>query len=257
MDELEQQRAVARVALEAIGDSGFALAGSGAIREHGVIVRPTRDVDLFTPNLDPKAFSAAVARVESAWREAGWDVMTRAQHAGHTRFLVHIPDGLATEVELGVDWRAKTPARLDVGPVLDLEDAVGNKISALYGRSAPRDFLDVDAIRQSGLFSDAALLELSEDRDPGFDRQLFARQLQQVSRIDHGAVEAYEVSPQQWAGVQQRTTDWSQQILEPQDTSGAAGPASRPQGAPPPNRSGMPGVDEISGMPPGTWAPSM
>lgn len=144
-----------------------------------------------------------------------------------------------------------------MGPVLDLEDAVGNKVSALYGRSAPRDFLDVDAIRQSGLFSDAALLELSEDRDPGFDRQLFARQLQQVSRIDHGAVEAYEVSPQQWAGVQQRTTDWSQQILEPQDTSGEAGPASRHQGAPPPNRSGMPGVDEISGMPPGTWGPSM
>lgn len=256
MDELEQQRAVARVALEAIGDSGFALAGSGAIREHGVIARPTRDVDLFTPNLDPKAFSAAVARVESAWREAGWDVMTRAQHAGHTRFLVHIPDGRATEVELGVDWRAKTPARLDVGPVLDLEDAVGNKVSALYGRSAPRDFLDVDAIRQSGLFSDAALLELSEERDPGFDRQLFARQLQQVSRIDHGAVEAYEVSPQQWAGVQQRTTGWSQQILEPGDTSGATAPIS-PNRAPQPLRPGTPSVDEITGMQPGAWGPSM
>lgn len=112
MDELEQQRAVARVALEAIGDSGFAMAGSGAIREHGVIARPTRDVDLFTANVDPESFSAAVARVEEAWRDAGRDVMTRAKHPGHTRFLVQIPDGLATEVELGVDWRAKSPARL-------------------------------------------------------------------------------------------------------------------------------------------------
>lgn len=86
---------------------------------------------------------------------------------------------------------------------------------------------------------------------------LFARQLQQVSRISPGAVEPYGVSVEEWSAVQQRTADWSQQILEPQDTSGAAGPASRHQGAPPPNRSGMPGVDEISGMPPGTWGPSM
>lgn len=60
MNELEQQRVVTRVALEAIGESGFALAGSSAIREHGLINRPTRDVDLFTSNRDPDTFTAAV-----------------------------------------------------------------------------------------------------------------------------------------------------------------------------------------------------
>ena len=45
----EEQRRIARLALEAAGDeAGFALAGSGAIREHGLIDRPTEDVDLFT-----------------------------------------------------------------------------------------------------------------------------------------------------------------------------------------------------------------
>ena len=44
------QREVARIALDSL--EGFALAGSGAIREHGVIDRPTEDVDLFTANAD-------------------------------------------------------------------------------------------------------------------------------------------------------------------------------------------------------------
>jgi hypothetical protein len=39
--EVAVQRAVARIALA--GVAGFALAGSGAIREHGVIDRPTED----------------------------------------------------------------------------------------------------------------------------------------------------------------------------------------------------------------------
>lgn len=44
--EVAVQRKVARIALA--GVAGFALAGSGAIREHGVIDRPTEDIDLFT-----------------------------------------------------------------------------------------------------------------------------------------------------------------------------------------------------------------
>lgn len=143
-----------------------------------------------------------------------------------------------------------------MGPVLDLEDAVGNKVSALYGRVAPCDFLEVDAIRRSGTFSDAALLELSEDRDPGFDRMLFARQLQQVSRISPGAVEPYGVSAEEWSAVQQRTADWSQQILEPEGASGTTTPISRNR-QPQTPRPGTPSIDEITGMPPGAWGPSM
>ncbi|SHE24479.1 hypothetical protein [Actinomyces glycerinitolerans] len=45
----EEQRRITRLALEAAGEeSGFTLAGSGAIREHGLIDRHTEDVDLFT-----------------------------------------------------------------------------------------------------------------------------------------------------------------------------------------------------------------
>ena len=42
------QRFVTTLLLNHIGPAGFALAGSGAIREHGITDRLTHDVDLFT-----------------------------------------------------------------------------------------------------------------------------------------------------------------------------------------------------------------
>jgi hypothetical protein len=43
------QAEIAEVALRAIGPEGFALAGAGALVAHGVISRPTQDLDLFSP----------------------------------------------------------------------------------------------------------------------------------------------------------------------------------------------------------------
>ena len=44
---VEYLRQVAEAALAAVEGTSFALAGAGAIREHGLIDRPTQDVDLF------------------------------------------------------------------------------------------------------------------------------------------------------------------------------------------------------------------
>lgn len=46
----------------------------------------------------------------------------------------------------------------EVGPLLSQSDAVGNKFAALYGRGEARDFVDVDAIRADGRFTDEQLL---------------------------------------------------------------------------------------------------
>jgi hypothetical protein len=54
------QREIAKAALSFVHDSDFALAGSGAIREHGLISRPTEDIDLFTTNTDAVSFSRNV-----------------------------------------------------------------------------------------------------------------------------------------------------------------------------------------------------
>jgi len=43
------QAEVARVAVAAAEDRGFALAGGNALGAHGLVDRPTQDVDLFSP----------------------------------------------------------------------------------------------------------------------------------------------------------------------------------------------------------------
>ena len=70
-----RQRNIARLALQAAGaHSGFALAGSGAIREHGLIDRPTEDVDLFTVQGAVQEFGPALDRIVHGLHEAGYKI---------------------------------------------------------------------------------------------------------------------------------------------------------------------------------------
>ncbi|MDQ1106620.1 nucleotidyl transferase AbiEii/AbiGii toxin family protein [Nocardioides zeae] len=229
------QQRVAAVALRSAAASGFALAGAGAIRAHGVTDRPTQDVDLFTTQTDPAAFSAAVDEVVAGLGNEGFQVAALRRLDGFARLQVlapptpatteehrpggpEDPSGLVVEVDLGIDWRAHPPVTLDVGPVLALEDAVANKVLALYSRGEVRDYLDVDAIRQTGRFNDDELLTAAAERDPGFEPLMFGRQLRGVERAEPAAVEPYGLDADDLAAVQARLTLWSAQI----DPAGAS-----------------------------------
>ncbi len=206
------QREVARIALA--GVDGFALAGSGAIREHGMIDRPTEDVDLFTTSQDVSEFSAAVDQVTEQLRGSGFTVDQVRRAAQFARLHVATSDGRQLDVDLGVDWRQDDPVRLDVGPVLSLADAVGNKVSALYSRGEARDYLDVDAIRRSGRFSDAELVTAAAERDAGFEVGMFAQQLAGVGRLTLRDVRGYGVTAEDLEGVKTRCTRWADTLLQ-------------------------------------------
>lgn len=127
IDDEQLQRELTAVALDALAGRSFALAGSGAIREHGFVDRPTHDVDLFTSDLDPVAFDASVDRLIDAVRELGHrvDEIRRSQHFAQLRITT--PTGRGVDMDLAVDWREFDPVTLAVGPVLSVEDAVGSK----------------------------------------------------------------------------------------------------------------------------------
>ncbi|SPT53652.1 Nucleotidyl transferase of uncharacterised function (DUF1814) [Actinomyces bovis] len=217
----EAQREVTRIALAGIAEAGFVLAGSGAIRAHGVINRPTEDVDLFTMLQDHDVFAQAVARVVSDLREGGYEVEEICRTAQFARLQVRAADGLRLDVDMGVDWRENDPVRLDIGPVLSVEDAVGNKVAALYSRCEPRDYLDVDAIRRWGRFTDEELVSAAAERDPGFELIMFAHQLESVRRVTLRDVERYGVSAEQLEGVKERCTQWAARLRGESGNSGA------------------------------------
>jgi len=221
MSDLEYQRDVTRLALDALASGGFALAGSGAIREHGIIDRPTQDIDLFTSVTSTDAFAVSTQRLAEAMRVRGLEVVERRSAPQFANFSVTSPTGQTVEVDLGVDWRAAEPVTLSVGPVLSLEDAVGSKVIAVYSRAEVRDYLDLDAIRESKRFTDEQLLDLAADRDPGFDVTMFAGQLEQIVRITSTIrVQEYGVEAPELAQLKSRLSGWANELRSDPPTLG-------------------------------------
>ena len=101
----------------------------------------------------------------------------------------------SAKVELGLDWRKNKPISLAVGPVLHADDAVANKVCALFGRAEVRDYVDVDAILASGRYTEDELLDLAADHDPGFDRSWFAEALAAIDRLPDRLFQPYGLGP--------------------------------------------------------------
>ena len=131
-----------------------------------------------------------------------------------TRLTLTGPEGGAEEkVELSVDWRAHDPVQLAIGPVLHADDAVANKVCALFGRALPRDFLDVDAAVMSGRYTREQLLELAAEADHGFDRLLFADALGALTQITDAAFAEYRADPSMVADMRHRFAQWRRELL--------------------------------------------
>jgi hypothetical protein len=138
---------LAEIGLRVAGRYGFALAGGYAVQAHGILSRPSEDVDLFTAWECREDFAVAVDAVVDAYRADGYTVEVTQRFETFARLAVTDP---ATperpyKVELAANWRARPPVTMDIGPVLHVDDVVTGKMSALFTRAEPRDFLDVDA----------------------------------------------------------------------------------------------------------------
>jgi hypothetical protein len=202
-----------RVGLGAAESFGFCLAGGYAVQAHGFVIRRSDDVDLFTTMAAERDFPAAVEAVVSALDAEGLDVTIEQNAPTFARLIV--ADAQAKEaarLELGVDWRANAPVRLEVGPVLHPDDAVANKVCALYGRGAVRDYIDVDGILRSGRYPLEKILRLAADHDPGFEPTMFAQAMAAVDRLPDEAFEPYDLGPAEAAALRERIGEWSRQV---------------------------------------------
>jgi len=176
---------LAELGLRAIGASGFALAGGYAVSENGMGDRLSNDVDLFTDVMDTEAFSDSVDTLVAAFEAA--DMAVEVVRRGPLFLDAVVCDALTGDrgsIQLGYDYRQFPPVRLDVGPVLDPRDAVANKLIAMCGRYEARDYLDVYAAVESGLFSFPETVALADQHEANaLDRTLLAWALAQFPRI--------------------------------------------------------------------------
>src|ERR1700680_203699 len=211
----ELQREVAVIALRAAAGHGFALAGGNALIAHGIIDRPTDDVDLFSDQ--ETGVAAAGQAVEDALREAGFQAERRDRTSGLedlfegmseglAEWIITAPGGQQTMLQMAYFDRTRGPVTMDVGPVLDLEDLAGWKTIALVNRVEPRDYVDIAAAMER--YTVDQLISLAKRLDPGLEDRDFADAGRQLDRMPDRVFTPYGLSPQDVARLRERFAGW-------------------------------------------------
>jgi Nucleotidyl transferase AbiEii toxin, Type IV TA system len=209
-------REVAAVALRAAARHGFALGGGNALIAHGVIDRPTEDVDLFTDR--EHGVAAAADAVEAALREAGYTAerqdktaglaeMFEGMGEGLAEWIITTPDGREMMLQMAYFDRGHQPVLMEFGPVLDLDDVLGGKVAALAGRAAERDYIDVAAALARG-YSVAQLTGLAAALDPGLTAEDFADAGQRLDRLGDDRFARYGLTPEDVTRLRERFAAW-------------------------------------------------
>jgi hypothetical protein len=202
-----------RIGLNATADFGFVLAGGYAVQVHGILVRPSEDVDLFTNRPSPDEFAKAVDSAIAAYETHGLVVEIQLRYETFARLFVTDTAGFASKVELGYDWRALEPTFTELGPVLHPDDAVANKVTAAWGRYLPRDFIDVDAALTNGGYTKARLLEIAAERDGGFTPKGFAFALGKAETWGADLYARYGLTSERTQALKLRLRAWREEIM--------------------------------------------
>jgi hypothetical protein len=213
VDDLHRQ--VATIALGAAARHGFALGGGNAMIAHGLIDRPTEDVDLFTD--EDGGVAAAAGVVEAALRAAGFAAERQDRLAdlaevfygladGLAEWIVTAPDGRQAMLQLARIDRDRRPVTMDVGPVLDLEDVVGSKVCALAGRAEVRDFVDTAAALSR--YSVPDLIAFARRLDAGLTDEDFADAGARLDRLADHVFTRYGLRPADVARLRERLSAW-------------------------------------------------
>lgn len=213
IDEL--QHAVATVALRAAARHGFAFTGGNALIAHGIVDRPTDDVDLFSNQ--QAGVSAAAEVVQDALRAAGFQADRQdtgrgladvfyGMGDGIAEWIITAPGGQQTMLQLAYFDRSHRPVTMDVGPVLALEDLAGSKVCALASRVEPRDYIDTAAAMRR--YPVDQLIGFAKRLDPGLEDRDFADAGRQLDRMPDGVFARYGLGPQEVARLRARFADW-------------------------------------------------
>jgi hypothetical protein len=208
-------RRVATVALRAATRHGFALGGGNALIAHGLISRPTQDVDLFTN--EEAGVGAAAGSVQAALRQAGFTTeredtddgladIIEGMGEGLAEWTVTAPDGQRMMLQMAFFDRAAQPVTMEVGPVLDIEDVVGGKVCALASRAEPRDYIDTAAALRR--YTVADVLGFARRLDRGLEDRDFADAARRLDRWGDGVFAPFGLGPAEVAALRAAFREW-------------------------------------------------
>jgi hypothetical protein len=198
------QRRLPADALDAGRDYELALAGGHAALAHGLVARPSQDLDFVTRH--PASMTDIVPPFADGLRGKGWAVAVLDVRPLEARLLVTDPDSReAREVQLLKEALSRQPVAMDVGPVVDLEDLVVMKMRALGDRGLPRDVIDVHAACR--YYSVIELEQLGE-----FDLGELRDRLESVVWVSDEEFAAYGLGPEDIAELRRWALGWESDL---------------------------------------------
>jgi hypothetical protein len=164
------QLEVAQLFFSLPASDGFLLAGGGALLASGLSTRPTEDLDFFG-EVGRANVPAAAAQLVEASEAAGWVVHRIRSADTFIRLLIEGPDSVS--IDFGIDIAPGQPPYITLaGPTFSAEELGARKLAALFGRAAPRDFVDVFVLVQR--LGKQVLMDGAQALDGGFNAEVLA-----------------------------------------------------------------------------------
>ncbi|MEV6741028.1 nucleotidyl transferase AbiEii/AbiGii toxin family protein [Streptomyces sp. NPDC051104] len=188
------------------------LAGGDAVRAHGLVDRPSRDVDVATESAVPMEEIASAVR--AGLDELGWTVRPLGTDPLAARLGVTEPStGEECELQVLKEALWHPPVVTELGLTISLEDVVGMKVRALADRGFARDLIDVHAA--SDRFSHPELEELAR-RHAGdtFDLTDLQARLTGAEWLDDSQFAAYGLDETAIAQLRRWAQQWADDIAE-------------------------------------------
>jgi predicted nucleotidyltransferase component of viral defense system len=144
MNMSDLHRRLLQDVLEVGNDLPFVITGGYAVQAHGLVERPSRDIDVATNSSIPMEIVAS--QLIEGLTERGWKVRVIGIEPVSARFMVAGPEsGQDCEVDILKEGFTRPPVDTPYGPVLSLDDVIGTKVRALADRGYARDLIDIHA----------------------------------------------------------------------------------------------------------------
>ncbi len=159
----------------------FFLTGGTALAEYYLHHRYSEDIDLFT--LNNTALADALVSMPAIARDLGATYEERVRTTSFQQAFL-FSQGEELKIDFVRDVGTQFGAHQRVGNVIvDAElNIAANKVTAIFGRTAPKDFVDLYFLLQKGYALDE-LMRLAQEKDLGFTEFYFAGSLNQIRQV--------------------------------------------------------------------------
>ncbi|MBI3538486.1 MAG: nucleotidyl transferase AbiEii/AbiGii toxin family protein [Chloroflexi bacterium] len=159
----------------------FFLTGGTALAEFYLHHRYSEDIDLFT--LDRNAYGAMITDLSYLSEELNCSLTVGVSAVDFRSIFFERVGESRLKVDLVRDAGPQfdAPQRFNDVIVNSLLDIAVNKVTALFGRAAVRDFVDLYFLLKQG-FDLNELMRLAQEKDLGFTEFYFAGALHEIQR---------------------------------------------------------------------------